>query len=935
MAHQTRILGGRTLRFNECVCAPYNADFDGDEMNLHVPQTEEARAEAVTLLAVSSNLITPRNGQPLVTATQDFLTASFLMTQNGVFLSHDEMCRLCFYATGYDDGQHDVDLPNPAIVKPAVLWTGKQVWSVLLCPNRNQNPENVSVTFHCRERNYSGKTHGVMCRREGYIIFRDSELVCGNLGKKALGGSKSGLFFTLIRDHSESLAVHVMNRMTKCVARWLSNYGFTIGIDDVTPSRQLTRLKHKRILEGYQECERNIELFNHGRLNTRPGCNEEESLESEISGTLSNVREVSGRMCMENLPWHNKPRIMATSGSKGSQLNMCQMIACVGQQIVGGHRMPEGFILRTLPHFRQNAKDPAAKGFVRNSFYTGMTAPEFFFHTMGGREGLVDTAVKTAETGYMARRLMKALEDLSIRYDNTVRNSAGGVVQFAYGDDMLNPAFMEGNNKPVEFKRLLQSIKAGNPCPRERAMTPRELRHVAASAASYSTNYFASRSGSNNFFGEVCRFVESLANDVETIEQSCWPKRLGDTACRKANNECGALVIENSCRTTATQIQMLFAHSVRKYHRALTEPGEAVGAVGAQSLGEPGTQMTLKTFHFAGVASMNVTLGVPRIKEIINASKRIETPIITVKLVCDSDERSARIVKGRIERTTLDEIALHIREVYSPTGCFLNVRLDVTAVERLHLDISAATVRRSILLSKLKLNADQVSVVDQKSLRIEPRNDIGCDRIFFAMQDLKQRLRTVIVRGIGTVKRAVVNVEENTCGASNAYHLLVEGHGLLRVLGVPGVEPLNTKTNHITEMECTLGIEAARRLIMDEVKYIFSQYGLEIDQRHLMLLADVMSYRGQVLGITRFGIAKMKESVLMLASFEKTADHLFDAAVHARRDAIDGVSECIIMGTPIPLGTGMFKLRLRTCEEAIGGGARECTAGSGVNGMCH
>ena len=585
--------------------------------------------------------------------------------------------------------------------------------------------------------------------------------------------------------------------------------------------------------------------------------------------------------------------------------------------------MPEGFILRTLPHFRQNAKDPAAKGFVRNSFYTGLTAPEFFFHTMGGREGLVDTAVKTAETGYMARRLMKALEDLSIRYDNTVRNSAGGVVQFAYGDDMLNPAFMEGNNRPVEFKRLLQSIKASKPCLQERAMTPRELRHVAAGTASkHNIRATDSHSGSKKFFGEVRRFIESLADEVETIERSCWPGQLDSKGGTGTRRECGTLVIENSCRTTKTQIQALIACAVRKYHRAYTEPGEAVGAVGAQSLGEPGTQMTLKTFHFAGVASMNVTLGVPRIKEIINASKRINTPIITVKLVCDNDERSARIIKGRIERTTLDEVASHIREVYSPSGCYLNVELDVGAIERLHLDIDAVSVRRSILLSKLKLSADQVSVVgaNKKSLRLEPRSDggrDGRDGIFFAMQDLKQKLRTVIVRGIDTVKRAVVNIVEgeHSGGDSKTYHLLVEGHGLLPVLGVPGVQALETKTNHIMEMESTLGIEAARRLVMDEVQYIFSQYGLEIDQRHLMLLADVMSYRGQILGITRFGIAKMKESVLMLASFEKTADHLFDAAVHARRDAIDGVSECIIMGTPIPLGTGMFK-----CLHA--GGAR-------------
>merc|ERR1719223_748327 len=151
-------------------------------------------------------------------------------------------------------------------------------------------------------------------------------------------------------------------------------------------------------------------------------------------------------MCEERLNFFNKPRIMATCGSKGSAINLCQMMACVGQQNVGGARIKNGFVNRTLPHFLKGSKEPKARGFVENSFYTGLEPPEFFFHTMGGREGLVDTAVKTAETGYMARRLMKALECLTAQYDGTVRNSEGEVVQFAFGDDGLNPARMEGSS---------------------------------------------------------------------------------------------------------------------------------------------------------------------------------------------------------------------------------------------------------------------------------------------------------------------------------------------------------------------------------------------------------------------------------------------------------------------------------------------------------
>jgi DNA-directed RNA polymerase III subunit RPC1 len=367
MSHRAKILEGRTLRFNECVCAPYNADFDGDEMNLHVPQTEEAKAEAINLMGVHHNLITPRNGEPLVTATQDFITSSFLMTRRDVFFTREQFCQVVSFL---GDGLEHIDLPFPAVIKPVRLWTGKQVWSMLLKPQL-KHPDGVLVTLESKQKYFKGnpKDGMCMCPNEGYVIFRNSELVCGQIGKGVLGGSKTGLIYVLIRDHSNLAAAEMMNRMTKCVTRWLSNYGFTIGIDDVTPSKPLLAGKQGAIDAGYAKCQVNVDKFESGTLATRAGCNREESLESENSGLLSKVRDAAADMCMDNLPHYNKPFIMATCGSKGSSLNICQMVACVGQQIVGGKRMPDGFVRRTLPHFLLDAKDPPAKGFVANSFY--------------------------------------------------------------------------------------------------------------------------------------------------------------------------------------------------------------------------------------------------------------------------------------------------------------------------------------------------------------------------------------------------------------------------------------------------------------------------------------------------------------------------------------------------------------------------------------
>jgi DNA-directed RNA polymerase III subunit RPC1 len=267
-----------------------------------------------------------------------------------------------------------------------------------------------------------------------------------------------------------------------------ANRGFSIGIGDVTPGPRLVREKERLVREGYEKCREYIRSFQEGKLQSQPGCSVEETLESVVLHELSVIRESAGKSCKKELHRTNSPLIMALCGSKGSFINISQMIACVGQQAISGKRIPDGFEDRALPHFPRKSKEPAAKGFVKNSFYSGLTPTEFFFHTVGGREGLVDTAVKTAETGYMQRRLVKSLEDLCSQYDLTVRNSEGFIVQFKYGGDGLDPAAMEGKDKPVEFPRVLQHIKARHLCGAESPLTPSQVRFLSDKA--FQSNVF-------------------------------------------------------------------------------------------------------------------------------------------------------------------------------------------------------------------------------------------------------------------------------------------------------------------------------------------------------------------------------------------------------------------------------------------------------------
>ena len=449
MAHRVRVRPSRTFRLNECVCTPYNADFDGDEMNVHVPQTEEARAEALELMGVKHNLATPRNGEPIIAAIQDFITGAYLLSSKDKFYDRKTFTQICSYMVG---GNEQIDLPPPTIIKPVMLWTGKQVFNVLLRPNKSCNVL-INLDAPCREYRPNPALSRDLNDKDSWLCIRNSEIMCGVMDKSTIGvGKKDSVFFAILRDFGDDAALGAMNRLARLISRYLTGQAFSIGIGDVRPGEKLIHLKQLLVEKAYMECDDLISKFKDGKLEKAGGADEEQTLENAISGILSRVRQQAGEHCFSELSKYNSAMLMATCGSKGSAINVSQMVAVVGQQIINQERVQEGFQDRTLPHFPKNARQPPSKGFVRNSFYTGLNPNEFFFHAMSGREGLVDTAVKTAETGYMSRRLMKSLEDLSVQYDNTVRNSTGAVIQYQYGDDKLDPTRMEAKGRPVNFE---------------------------------------------------------------------------------------------------------------------------------------------------------------------------------------------------------------------------------------------------------------------------------------------------------------------------------------------------------------------------------------------------------------------------------------------------------------------------------------------------
>ena len=934
LSHRVKVRPWRTFRLNECVCTPYNADFDGDEMNLHVPQTEEARAEATELMGVKRNLATPKNGTPIIAAIQDFVTAAYLISQKDRFFNRHQFTQtISFMYEGLHVRDPDtneiypIEFPPPAVIKPRTLWTGKQVWNVLMKPSKRY-PVNVNLDAQLRQYAPPTRPGDIpdMVDNDAYLVIRNSEVMCGAFDKATIGdGKKDSVFFVIMRDFGSDYAAAAMNRLAKLSARWLGEQGFSIGISDVYPSEKLNKRKADLVNAAYQQCDEVLEKFFRGKLERTAGCDEEQTMEILLSGILNRVRQQCGNACFAELSRYNSPLLMAKCGSKGSNNNVSQMLAAVGQQIIGDKRVMDGFQDRTLPHFNKGDRDPLAKGFVVNSFFSGLSPTEFIFHAMSGREGLVDTAVKTAETGYMSRRLMKSLEDLSAQYDGTIRSSASGVIQMKFGDDGLDPVDMEGNAKPVNFDRTFMHAVATTWDDKERGLLQNEIDQLVDATLKKERQKLPRYADA----GMELQYDDRSEGGLDQLESS-----------RDFLDHVSAYIMERTAQTASSQKRLpgsggifklsrtaleMFLHlCLSKFERSKVEAGHAVGAVGAQSIGEPGTQMTLKTFHFAGVAGMSITQGVPRIKEIINASKSISTPVIACALDSPYEEMAGRFAKALIEKTYLGDIVLYIEDVWHFDGCYINMRIDWEQVKRLGLRITADNIADAIEATKgfkaLGVVAEvrgithiRVTVTQPNYPETKSRKKLGpkwkahhgdtAETMFMQIQSLKRRLPNIVVKGYPDAQRAVIKKDDKPDKTGREpISVLVEGYGLKACMTTEGVDGRRTKTNSVMECKDVLGIEAARKTIIDEISLVMRD--MDIDPRHMQLLADVMTYKGEVLGITRFGLAKMRDSVLQLASFEKTPDHLFEAAAKMKEDDIQGVSECIIMGQSMSIGTG-------------------------------
>ncbi len=426
MCHEVKVLPAKTFRLNPAVCAPYNADFDGDEMNIHIPQTEEARSEAETLMKVQTQLISSGFGLSVIGCIQDGISGNYILTKH-----MDSIQRIAAIDMLMNVGVDDIASKIPK--KDTI--TGRELFSALL-------PEDFE---------FAGKD-----KTGADLIIKKGKLTSGIMDSANLGKGSGIMLRDLHKRYGAEFTADFISKAMKLGIFVLMHHGFTTSIRDTDLPDEAVKKITETLDQAYKKVDMLIDLFHKKDLETFPGKTMAETLELKILEALNKARNETGKIVDEYSTTETGTIMMSRSGSRGKPLNLAQMAGCVGQQAMRGGRITTGYKGRTLSCFKPGDLSPAAHGFVRNSFKSGLTPAEFFFMGMTGRDSLMDTALRTPKSGYLYRRLANALQDLKVEYDDTVRDASKKVIQFSYGEDSIDVAKSEKGT--INVKRIISQV---------------------------------------------------------------------------------------------------------------------------------------------------------------------------------------------------------------------------------------------------------------------------------------------------------------------------------------------------------------------------------------------------------------------------------------------------------------------------------------------
>ena len=667
-------------------------------MNLHMPQDPESESELRNLAAVPYQIISPANNAAIIGIYQDSMLGCYRFTRENIdFTQKDAMNLLMMF-----------NRINPDTLKK----------------KRNERVSNFEIlsqvlpplSLKVKNKQFDGETEK-SDTSNNVIEIINGKYIRGQMDKGILGSGTKGLIHRVCNDFGNMASSQFIDDVQNIVTEYMKQSAFSVGISDLITDAKTNDKIVSIITDKKTEVKNLIDQVQIGVFENNSGKTNETEFEMKVNNILSKAQNDAGREALKNLSRDNRFVVMFNAGSKGSEINIQQMTACLGQQNVEGKRIPYGFEHRTLPHYTKYDDSAVARGFVESSYINGLSPQELFFHAMGGRIGLIDTAVKTSTTGYIQRRLIKGLEDLMINYDMTIRTNKNKVVQFSYGEDGIDTVKVENQDLPI-VDMSIQDIYA------HFAIIDDKTKSKALSGMFVKSAYTRQKKQEEAITGKCQEYIEFMIQSRNEIVKNVFNNKsdkvvrvpvafayiiqniIGQQGINK-NSLVDITMLEAFTMIDATYaklekivfapptklfkvlfyyylspkdlllnkrfnkkaLEILMETIIMDYKRAIVTPGEMVGMIAAQSIGEPTTQMTLNTFHFAGVASKsNVTRGVPRIEEILSLSASIKNPSLTVYLKPDeqTDKDKANTIQYMLEHTKLEEIVKSVEICFDP-----------------------------------------------------------------------------------------------------------------------------------------------------------------------------------------------------------------------------------------------------------------------------
>lgn len=1006
MGHRAKIMfRGDTFRMNVADTKPYNADFDGDEMNLHMPQDPESAAEIRYLAAVPYQIISPANNSPIIGIYQDSMLGSYLFTKENVTFTPREAMELLMMFNNVNINllkEKDANVNASNISKIS----NYDILSQILPPLSLKYTTNA---FNKDKDDFEKSKTAVLEIKNGTYIR-------GQMTKDVLGAGTKGLIQRTCNDFGNMSSTKFIDDLQNIITEYMKTRGFSVGISDIILSKAVNEEIVQTVNKHYMEVKNITDQVLIGVFENSSGQSNQDEFETQIKNILNQTASDSGKIGIKNLSPNNRFNVMVKAGSKGSELNITLMTSCLGQQTVDNKRIPYGFESRTLPHFCKYDESPQARGFIESSYINGLKPAELFFHAMAGRIGLIDTAVKTSETGYIQRRLIKGLEDLMVAYDMTVRTNKNKIVQFRYGDDNINPIKVENQSIPIvtmtvqeifshyfvplDSTKILNNIYTKSALARHKS----QLQEINAKCNTYTTMMLEQREkivkhvfknkesknvvncpvafqyiinnvqGQMNFtntsmvditFLEAFQMIEECYNNLEKLHYSA-PTELLKTLYYYYLSPKELLVVK---RFNKNALTLLLSAITLSYKQSIVSPGEMVGIIAGQSIGEVSTQMTLNTFHFAGVASKsNVTRGVPRMQELLSLTEEIKNPSLTVYLKPEdqSSKETATKFMHMITHTSLEDIVDSIEICFDPDDSNTLVEEDKELIEQYRIfnnlidesnednenDNKSKWIIRMVMdpetMFEKNITMDDVNFTlkncykdiiscvfsdynsDKLVFRIRMNEVVNhskntkmkksldqTDQIYVLQSFQEELLKNVVLRGVKGIDQVVLRkikdnfVEQNgSFKTSDMWVLDTVGSNLVDILGLDYIDNTRTFSNNVVEIYDVLGIEAARQAIYNEFVDVIEYDGNYINYHHYCVLADRMTFTHKLISIYRHGINNDNIGPIAKATFEETPEMFLKAARHGELDTLRGVSANIMCGQEGFYGTSAFQVVL-------------------------